>query len=690
MNTAQLIARAAESSCSDRAFPLNAWKAYAEDRSAIHAALDALPSDHLSLFTALVRVAGPLPFDESKLDQWHHIDLPSAYIRALLPRLQRAGLIAVFRKTWGERIYSVPSDIYEVVVERMLDRAIQASSESAPVLRDASCLQPLADHESIEAGEGLTAAVFQLLIRAAKDGLPMTAKGLLHKKTLQRIEQELKLQESLLGAFKLVSNVGVDSMSITASITLDAALRLGLLRKARGGYELANEIVGEWLRKSITEWRRAWFQIAVEQYMPAHASIKHLLVGLAAVGQDGDWTCADHVSDLLQRQQWYTNTERLEADSSDVLRAWIRAAHAIGICDAGEDSAGRIWYRWLAPLASPEQLIQKPNEGLFVQPDFEIMVPPNSSLLMRWELEMIAERGASTPMLTYRLTRSACQQAIEHGRNLEWQIQFLEQHALTGVPDHVKEAILQWASQYGHVHFAEVMLLRARDSASSAIIAQEVASNPDAGLIAIGPLDYIVERSRLDRLRSKLEQLGLTPLKKVVSTSEQETEKPLLPVYWQPAQEVKLSGAKGDVELDGESQNGSSAKGKVYSPSALQYYEMDTTLLEDDVLAQFRQLPTMWTNSVRSYHASTMRELVDSAIRCKLPMLVKDHFLGEMTVLPLSSKDARSDASNLSGDQPTSWSVSVERVGEQGVESIILMADTWDGVRVLLPGWMER
>lgn len=685
MNTAQFIARAVEDPRPDCEFPIDAWKAYAQDRAAIHTALDALPAEHLLLFTALVRMTGPLPFDWNKLDQWHQIDLPSAYVRALLPKLQRLGLIVAFRKAWGERIYAVPTDIYEVMIERLIDASKQELSRTDFALLDASQLKPLVELDSVEAGAGLIAAIFQLLIRAAKEGLPITAKGHLHKKTLQRIEQELELRESSLAALKL-SNTYADTISVAASITLDVTLRLGLLTKAMGGYELASERVGEWFRKPMVEWRSALFQIAAEQYMPAEVAYKHLMTGLAAAGDDSKWQCADAVCALLQNKKWYPDAKQLDSRQIDAARAWLSAAHAIGVCDVGEDSAGRLWYRWLAPLTDDGKLEQKPNEGIFVQPDLEIMVPPNSSLLVRWELEMMSERGASTPMLTYRLTRASCQQAIEQGRNLEWQIHFLEQHAMTGVSDHVKEAITQWASQYGKVHFAEVMLLRATDPASSAVIAKEVASNPAAGLIAIGPLDYIVERSKLDGLRSKLEQLGLTPLKKVASASEQAAENHSLPIYWQPEQEEGTSSSTPIADREGDLEILSSGKGKVYSPSALQYYEMDTNILEDDVLAQFRQLPTMWTNSVRSYHASTMRELVDSAIRCKLPMLIKDHFLGEITVLPLSSKDA----SIRSGAEPGSWSVTVEREGEHGVESIILTADTWDGVRVLLPGWMER
>lgn len=685
MNTAQLIARAVNDPRPDTEFPLKAWRAYAQNRAAIHAALDTLEPAHLSLFTALVKKTGPLPFDWNKLDQWHHMNLPSAYIRALIPTLQRLGLLATLRKAWGEQIFAVPSDIYEVMIERLIQASQQDLAAAEELHGAALQLQPLAELDSVEAGEGLIASVFRLVIRTAKEGLPITAKGLLHKKTMQRMEQDVILPETPLSVFK-VPRMHPDSMSAGASMMLDVSLRLGLITKVTSEYALVSEVVEEWLSQSFLEWRRALFQIVSEHYMPAEVSIKHMMLGLAAAGHTHKWQCASTVISMLRQHGWYKQENQTDINDCEEYYSWLRAAQAIGLCDAGEDSSGRVWYRWHAALSQSELDEQNQHACFFVQPDFEVMVPPNSSLLMRWELEMMAERGASTPMLTYRLTRASCQQAIEHGRDLAWQVAFLEQHAMTEIPDHVRAALQQWASQYGKVHFAEVMLLRASDAAASALIAKELASDPAEGLIAIGPLDYIVERSKIDGLRSRLDQLGLTPLRKVDSLDNELSMNPSFPIYWRPVQDENAMSSSLMNGQTGEAESILLGKGKVYSPSALQYYEMDTNILEDDVLAQFRQLPAMWTNSVRSYHSSTMRELVDTAIRCQLPMLIKDHFLGEITVLPLSTVDTSAPA----GVDPASWSVCVEREVDEGVESIILTTDTWDGVRVLLPGWLER
>ncbi|MBR2569623.1 MAG: hypothetical protein IKE34_10635 [Paenibacillus sp.] len=65
-------------------------------------------------------------------------------------------------------------------------------------------------------------------------------------------------------------------------------------------------------------------------------------------------------------------------------------------------------------------------------------------------------------------------------------------------------------------------------------------------------------------------------------------------------------------------------KGTVYSIGRLKYYEMDADLLAETMAsAPYYRLPEMWTKSMRTYHASTMRELIQTAIELRLSIEVE-------------------------------------------------------------------
>ncbi|MGZ9587013.1 helicase-associated domain-containing protein [Paenibacillus marinisediminis] len=695
MNTAQLIQKAVSSNGAGDDQLISLWTEYARDRNTIKEAIEALSPERRSLFKALTRRTGPLPFDLNKLDQWHHIDLPVSYIRALLPQLLKTGLVAALRKTWGERIYFIPSDIYEVMIELQLTEALDTSTIQHNFV-EMPAVQPLSDTDAIEAGEGAAGAVFRLAVRAAEEGLPLTAKGLLHKKTIQRLESELNLQDETLSVLHIQYPFS-DTLSIAATLALDVSLRLGLLLKEPGGYRLHRATLKEWLQRPLETWRQALFHIAAEHYVPNQVEYKHIVYALACssagIGEEAGgsrtyhWQCAERVMAVLLEQGWLhvPADQQSSAHVAGTVREWLSAAHELGLCDLGTDDAGQWWYRWLAPLyedasncAESEQL-ESMLDGIFVQPDFEVIVPPDSSFLLRWELEMMAERAASEPMITYRLTREACHRAIELRRSLEWQLAFLEQHAMSGVPDNVRDALERWASQYGRVHFAEVVLLRAADQPTGERIAQEIAQNRLAGVVPIGPQDYIVERSQIESLRKQLDQLGLTPLKRWESENGSNPDEKSDVLFWLPNSN-NSQDSRGNAEHNGQSLE-AAGKGMVYSQSALQYYEMDTSIPEDDVLAQFRQLPAMWTTAVRSYHSSTLRELVDTAVRLRIPLYIEDDQVGSMKVLPIRTDDAAA---------PAGWSVTVKRDSDGDAESVVLSSSSWKGVRIMLPGWLER
>ncbi|MDK8180854.1 helicase-associated domain-containing protein [Paenibacillus sp. UMB4589-SE434] len=693
MNTAQLLARTVEIG----GHPAQSyWRKYAASAEEIRQVVLKLPPDLLRQFEVIVKRAGSLPFNEDKIGQWHSAEAAGAYLLAALPYLQQLGLIAALRKSWGERIYFIPRDVYFVMIDLYWSRAgashIEGRNDLALTRNTPLHLEALPGSDRVEAGEGAAGDVFRLLVYAVKEGLPITAKGVLHKKTMQRLFDVMEMSDEAL----MASGCEYPQSSILApslAVTLDIALRFGVLRKEAQQYAVRPDMLQYWIQQPLFKWRAAIFEIAFEHFIPGQSGLKHAIAALAMMGHTADWRQVDASLQVLAHDKW------LHADEMPAYRSWLLMTHTMGFCDLGTDVEGNWWYRWKESYLScryAASTVQNKNEsesfsGLFIQPDFEIIVPPDCPLHVRWELEMMAERVSSDAMHTFRLTRDSYTAAVERGYTIDRVVSFMESYAFTGIPHNVMDAVERWHAQYGRVQFAEVVLLRCADEeAAAALRSVWEATGEQTVLTPIGTQDFIVERQEVDRIRRRLEQIGMAPMQR---WGQQEVlGSNLTPIEWN----VGALGREANAGMIGVSSNeevlqdetstalgGYDAKGMVYSPSSLQYYEMDTDILQQDaVLSPFYRLPVMWTNAVRSYHASTMKELVQTAIEQMLPLEVEPGNAGSEreVIVPFRVQELPESAWLLEA--------SISRDGTTNQTKV--QPDQWKGVRILLPEWLER
>ncbi|WP_028545048.1 helicase-associated domain-containing protein [Paenibacillus taiwanensis] len=693
MNTAQLLARTVEIG----GHPAQSyWRRYAASVEEIRQTLLQMPPDLFRQFEVIVKRAGALPFNEGKIAQWHSAEAAGAYVLAALPYLQQFGLIAALRKSWGERIYFVPRDVYFVMIglywSKTGDSRYEGRNELELTVPAPLQLETLPGCDRVEVGEGAAGDVFRLLVYAVKEGLPLTAKGMLHKKTMQRLSNIIQMSDEAIAT----SGCEYPNSSILAAsvaVTLDIALRFGMLRKEAQQYSVRADVLQYWLQQPLHKWRAAIFEIAFEHFVPAQSSLKHAIAALAMMGGSSDWRLVDASLLVVAYDKW------LHAEELPQYRSWLLMAHSLGFCDLGADAEGNWWYRWKENDFSRTyavSTVQHQNEsqsfsGLFIQPDFEIIAPPDCPLSVRWELEMIAEHVSSDAMHTFRLTKDSYTAAVERGYTLDCVVSFMERQACTGVPHNIRDACERWNAQYGRVQFAEVVLLRCADEETAAAIrlAWET-TGEQAVLTPIGSKDFVIDRQEVDRIRRRLEQVGMAPMQRWGQDEVYDSKLATMDRHvGAREQEVHMemislsTSEEGLMEGTATALGGYDAKGMVYSPSSLQYYEMDTDILHHDaVLSPFYGLPVMWTNAVRSYHASTMKELVQTAIEQMLPLEVESGNAGSEreVIVPFRVQELPESAWLLEA--------SISRDGTTNQTQV--QPDQWKGVRILLPAWLER
>ncbi|TVX94173.1 helicase-associated domain-containing protein [Paenibacillus agilis] len=637
------------------------WQKFSAAPELVLQTIQQLPPSLQQLYVHLLKHAGPLPFHEEMIESWQHADAAAAEIMAALPIWYEAGLLAVFRKAWGERLYVVPVDVYVKVLQYVLD---SAATESAEELH----IDFFADSEP---GLGVINDLFRLLVFTANEGLPVTAKGTLHKRTVQRLESQLQMTNESLGVCR-ISYAFAEAVSPKLAISIDLAMRLGLIRKDTQSFSIQRDELYAWLQQPIQKWNEAVWLLVGQHYTVANAETKHLFYALRAAGRQGQWVRSESVVQQLQESGWLDE----EQSQLETMKAWLHALHSFGWCELRTASDSSIWYKWLISSEDDVDEQTEDGRGFFVQPDFEIIAPPDCPLFIRWQLEQIAEHTSSSGMHMYRLTKDSFQAAIDAGRTRKQQQDFLEQYALAGIPENIIDAWERWNEQYGRAWFSEVVLLRCEDEAAALLIQQECEQGRLKGKVSkIGSTAFVVDRAQVEQIRAVMEQIGLPLLKNWRNDDDVECGS----ADSNGADDESLeTGATASDRSAKNFQNISTMNGIVYSPSSLQYYEMDMAYRRDESwLSSYIGLPLMWTKEVRTYHASTMKEIVETAIQLKLALQIKEN--GKLLrVVPI----------RLYGQVDMDYALEAHINEDSRLVRKSLMPSQWEGVRLLVPEWL--
>ncbi|MGG1650293.1 helicase-associated domain-containing protein [Paenibacillus sp. NRS-1780] len=545
--------------------------------------------------------------------------LSGAETKLALHGLRDRGWLEAVTKSWGERMLYIPvyrlSDLYEMLLE-----------QSQSTMKAMGTDQPLTVHEAMT---GLEAELLHVLSRIAVQGVPLTAKGTIHKRSLQKLNELTPFHPEDLTGLGL-QYAHAELYPVQTVVVMDLLLSLGLLVKEAVSFHIQEAGLVAWVQLSAWQMRKHILVTIMERYGKAEASMQHfryvLCVASTHAGPEG-WI---PIGPLLQ---WMTQTGLITKESLskedmkssdplecntvsdfnfngqyiDMVKGWLTALTAFGMGDWGLTASGELCFRWNVPVLDmlrsddEKDAVQEPGT-FYVQPDFEILVPPDVAYDVRWKLECFCERVTGDRMVVYRITRDSVTEAIELGMEAKAIPALLDKFSRTGVPDHVRMAVEQWAGDVGRTAFATVTLLRcgAREDADTA------ASHPGlAGLLErIGERDFIIPARSAAQIRRTLATIGLSPRRELEGVDE--------PVHRYPLVGETLTGSTQEWPMF--SQEGMA--GLVYTGRTLHFYEREHTLPDpSDYFPEKSAVPASWTKEWRSYHASTARQLMEQAIR---------------------------------------------------------------------------
>lgn len=535
------------------------------------------------------------PFEEGREERLRPVTLCRAEQKLAIYELRRAGLLVARQKIWGEKLYQIPVE--------QLPHLEHEFFTYQPRFKE-SCNM----HLTVEVGAGLEVDLFRALLFIAREGLPLTAKGSIHKKNLKRLAEQLSFRDEYFHGVSVLSHYPeIESLSVT--VVIDLMLCLGLISKQNGGYFLKFDILKGWLQLSESRMKEILYTVVINRYgssRPADQHFRHLIS--APELSPGKWIELPELMNWMVDSKLVKGNERTELEKNSL--EWLRCLVGFGWCDLGQSQDGVLGFRWTS--AKPkltydnEPILETNNElsstSFIVQPDFEVLVPPEVPYSVRWTLAGCSELLQSDVMWSFRLTREMLEFAADKGISPQACISWLSAHAFDGIPSVVKLSLEQWGRSIGRTSLSEVILLTCQSEEDGAI----VASHPrlQDSVVRLGPLHFTVQPNCMEQVRKELLSSGMGP-SRIIGGREKEAEAEWLVFNHRNVEEqAKYSLPSLIPELG------------VNHPTAT-YHKLPILPLgpEEEVIFNDEQVPSIWCREWRHYHSSTAQKVMEQGLK---------------------------------------------------------------------------
>ncbi|GAB7053885.1 MULTISPECIES: helicase-associated domain-containing protein [unclassified Paenibacillus] len=623
--------------------------------------------DERTVLEGIVRDIGSELFDAARLEKSARGLLSGAEMKAGLAGLLRKGFIFAFRKTWGELVYLLPEDSFGLWQQIMFP-------ELAVVPPDGTALSGIEPIQAVKTD--IRRGLFQALVFAAQQELKLTQNGILHKKQLQKWLELIPLNETLLQG-TTIKYAYADAYPMKAAIMLDMLLRLQLIVPDGETLKLQSKALKTWLNRSVNEQHLVLYSIWKRLTLPAEAWLQHA-VSLLERSDHGHWFSPLGLLTGLERQGLMPAPAEsgLEERLGRLQQKWLDPLAAMGWLEKGTEAlGGRVHYRWCVRLFQASRTPQESEEpGRFmVQPDFEIIVPPDVTDEVCWELCCIADPVAHDQVSVYKLSKASIRRALENGRTAEEMAEFLEAHALYGVPDHLLPAIEGWARPFGKLTFANTLLLRCDDEETASTVAKLPGAAPYIQE-AVGTKDYIIALDDLQPLAAVLEKAGYMPGMPLLLNGKNGSGR--------GRSYPKLADVNPqEDEADAEFQL-SMDRGLIYSRNSAHYLQLESQLPEPaDLYPDLKDIPPMWLKDYRTYHVSTRKEIVEKAIEMKTLLQVR-----------MNGTDYRVAPRKVQDTRGTWWMTGIEQRKDRLPQALEVRwhAGEWDEMKLILPGINDK
>lgn len=649
------------------------WPTAICNKQAVQEAVQLLTPYASDVLKAMLREFAAVPIEEDRLlkEARMRTALSGAECQLGIDELLEAGVLFAVRKVWGEQLLFIPIDCFLVWQQTLFPCAVRPLSSSGKERLMSGTIRPFCR----PLGRQLLSA-FSVL---AQSGLELTAKGVLAKKTITKLVQAVDWDELPLSSFRLKWS-SRDHYPLTVAFILEAATAFGLLHQAEGKLNWDEDKLNNWLKLddgNREQQLRGW---CLELLLPAGKSSSHIAAVLCSL-QPGLWYSErEFIEQLNEANLNGVNPHSPVSSEESSAPDWCGLFHSLGWLELvdSKDSLGveqLIRWKGISPLHEQNHNIVLSNQGegyIFVQPNGEIIVQSDCPFSIRWELELIAKRISDEQAAVYQLEAASISRALEHGRTRASIQSFLQKSAGdSAIPAAVQALLELWSSRSCRTTFAEVMLLRCDNEQMAVYIENDLSIAPLL-VQKLGSLDFIVEKSHVQLVRSLLQQAGYPPRKAVQAGLDKEQNS--YPLIVEDVLEQHLVPHTPKLRY-----NMSSKPTYIYEEHPLHHFELIALPDRNNgiPLSRLESVPAMWTKQLRAYHHSTRKELMEHALEWQTPVQL------------CIEQKLQSFVPDLIEQQGSGWAVVGLLRDEHCPNRIRLTPDMWDEMRLIIPGHTE-
>lgn len=640
------------------------WLDALSDRQAIGDASDKLSTHAVALLTEMIRAYGAEPVTEERLvkEVRRRTMMSGAECDMALAELEQSGILFAVVKVWGERICFLPRDCFLLWQQALFPADVQPVAPDDKLLSGPVTARPVC--------RPLGKQLMFALAAMGRNGMSLTAKGVLTKKTIAAIEQWAEFDETTLkGSGLNWSNR--EHYSMKAAFLLEAALAFGLIITEENQLHWDEERLSAWLCQDDEARERRLLQWCLDLLLPVGSQSAHMVAALCAL-EAGRWYCSDDIRAL--KEQW-----KLDGESGEPTLDWQSLLLRFGWMEAAQATAGgktTELIRWKLDVNARDTEAENTVKAdprrrqLRLQPNGELIAQPGCSFALHWELALLADWIADETVAIYRLSTSSVSRALEFGRTKLSIRSWLEQASgQSPLPDTVEAMLEEWTSKACRTWFEEVTLLRCDDEH----MAKMVRSNIDLAPLliqSIGATDFIVNASSIAQIRKLLQRAGYPPQKALRSQEAAPVSSSYPVIIARTADMNRLADDNPELSMRKD------AYSFLYAPTKLAHYELASARapLTEKLQLQEEGVPAMWTKQLRVYHHSTRKELVERALAWQSPLQLRmDSELHSFVPERLE----------LQGGE---WAVVGILRNAADNKPIRLTPDMWDEMRIVIPG----
>ncbi len=426
--------------------------------------------------------------DRELLDLSRRLGAERGTAQEALYTLSRTGLIVCTRGWSNDIVWIVPDDLADRLVE-----VRRAHAETwTPRTEAPDNAQPLPEGAILR-------DLLALIVLCEREPLQVAQQtGLLYKRALEK---------TVLPRFEVRERLPADgSHPPRLGWMLDFALSSQLLLRQENRLGPTATLQG-WLALPALEQARICFNFWSNRTLRSAQRQEHrVLVRLLQTLEASVWY--DAAGMLPRIEHWFGKPAQfpVEAFRGLAMLGFIDWHHSAGTTFRLTE-LGHAVLRIERPGTSGEAWQGPEGMRIMVQPNLEILVGPEVSLTLRYQIEQVAEFVRSDTLTTFRLSEEALHRALERGWTVERVLELLSTHASSPLPQALEVMLADWAARHGRLSFWDVLVLRV----SEAGLATELAQHPTIAPFIkakLTPQDLVVARKDHPALVEALQAMG--------------------------------------------------------------------------------------------------------------------------------------------------------------------------------------